>query len=339
MNKLLNSKFVRYMRSSTRTVVGVILILIVLILSFGAPLFTSYEPNELIKGEYRTAPGALKLAEETLANPATSDDADSKKLIEAHEAHEGDAPHILGVTSLGNDAWSRTIYGGQKSLSVGLLAAAITTILSMFFGISSGYIGGVYDSIVSTVINVLMVIPNLVLLLIIASLLGRVSPFLICVVIGLTSWPWGARVLRAQTMSIRNREFVFSAETLGESKLRILFIEIMPNMLTMISSSFVGTMIYAIMAHATLEFIGFGDGTTVTWGLMLNQAQTSNAFMSNRWWEFVGPVVMMMMFGLGLTLINFAIDEISNPKLKAQRIMGTYYKEQKKLKKANKGGV
>jgi peptide/nickel transport system permease protein len=117
-----------------------------------------------------------------------------------------------------------------------------------------------------------------------------------------------------------------------------MFVEIMPNMLSMISSSFVGTLIYAIMAQATLEFIGFGDPLSVTWGTMLYNAQKSGALTAGMWWELIGPIAGIVLFGAGLTLINFSIDEVSNPKLRAQRIMRAYYrvmKKQRKLKNRN----
>lgn len=304
MKKIWNSNIMKFFRNSPKTSIGAILVIVILVLAVGANLFTTIDPTHRFAGEYHSVPSQA---------------------------------HILGTTQLGNDAWAQTLFGGRKSILVGIFAGLITVFLGIFFGISAGYFGGKYDSIVSTLINVIMVIPNIVLLLIIASLLGGVSPFLICIIIGLTSWPWNARVLRAQTMSIRNREFVYSAETLGESKLRIMFVEIMPNMLSMISSAFVSTIIYAIMASATLEFIGFGDPLSVTWGIMLFNAQKSGALTSGAWWELLGPISGIILFGSGLTLINFSIDEVSNPKLKAQRIMRAYYKvkkmQAKKMKK------
>ncbi len=294
----------RFLRTSPKFTVGIILIAVVLIMTFGAPLFTSYDPLFRFEGLYHTPPSA---------------------------------EHILGTTSLGRDVFAQSLYGGRQSIMVGLLAAGITTFLGMLVGISAGYIGGIYDSIVSTLTNILMVIPTIVLLLIIASMMDGVSPVLISLIIGFTSWPWNSRVLRAQTMSIRNRDFVRSAETLGESKFRILFVEIMPNMLSIISSAFVGTLIYSIMAHATLEFIGFGDPFSVTWGTILFNAQNSGAFRSGYFFEVSGAIAGLVMIGMGLTLINFAIDEISNPKLKAQRIMKSYYKARKaELKRVTK---
>ncbi len=285
-----------FLKNSPKFTLGIALITIVLIATMFAPLFTTYDPMFRFEGVYHEAPSA---------------------------------EHILGTTSLGRDVFAQSLYGGRQSILVGLLAATVTTLLGMIVGISAGYIGGIYDSIVSTVTNIMMVIPTIVLLLLIASMMGGVSPLLISVIIGLTSWPWNSRVLRAQTMSIRNRDFVRSAETLGEGKFRILFFEIMPNMLSIISSAFVGTLIYSIMAHATLEFIGFGNPNSVTLGTILFNAQNSGAFRSGYFFEVSGAIAILVMIGMGLTLINFAIDEISNPKLKAQRIMKSYYKARK----------
>ncbi len=310
MKKIWNNNIMRFFRNSPKTSIGAILVLIILLLTIGANLFTSIDPTNRFADEYHSLPSHT---------------------------------HILGTTQLGNDVFAQTLYGGRVSILVGIFAGVLTVFLGIIFGISSGYFGGWYDNIITTFINMIMVIPNIVLLLIVAALLDGVSPFLISVIIGLTSWPWNARVLRAQTMSLRNREFVYSAETLGESKLRILFIEIMPNMLSIISSAFVSTLIYAIMASATLEFIGFGDPLSCTWGIMLFNANKSGALTSGAWWELLGPISGIVLFGVGLTLINFSIDEVSNPKLKAQRIMRAYYKvkklQAKNMKKLNLNSI
>lgn len=316
INKVLNSKIVKFFKESPKTTVGLILILIVLILTLGANLFTPYGPMQTFDGLWRAAPSV---------------------------------DHILGTTQAGKDVWTQTLYGGRVSILVGIFAGLIAVVLSLIVGIIAGYFGGTTDNVITTGINIIMVIPQTVLLLIIASMIGKISPLAIGVIIGITSWPWGARVYRAQTMSLRNREFVKSAETLGESKIRILFVEIMPNMLSMITTGFIGTVIYAIMAQSFIEFIGFGDRMSVTWGQMLNNAQSTGALNSGVWWEILGPSTFVILFGAGLTLINFSIDEISNPKLRAQRIMRKYYKEkkihEKLLKKqdigiaTNEGGI
>ncbi len=301
-----NNKLIAFMKSNSKFTIGFCLILFILIMTFGVTffmdIFTDIDPNFRHEGMRHTPPSA---------------------------------EHWLGTTQLGRDVFIQALYGGRQSIIVGLLAATITTVLSMIVGISAGYIGGKFDAFVSTVTNVMMVIPTIVLLLIIASMMeDGVSPLLISLIIGLTSWPWNSRVLRAQTMSIRNRDFVRSAETLGESKFRILFFEIMPNMLSIISTAFVGTLIYSIMAHATLEFIGLGDPFSVTLGTIMYNAQNTGAFRSGYFFEVAGAIAILVMIGMGLTLINFAIDEISNPKLKAQGIMKSYYKARKLEQKA-----
>jgi peptide/nickel transport system permease protein len=299
----------RFLKTSPKTSIGLTLVILMLVVTMGANLFTSHDPQERYKDEYHSPP-----------------------------SHE----HILGTTRLGRDVLAQTLYGGRVSIGVGVLAGVIAVSISLVVGVTAGYFGGIIDNAISAVINIVMVIPQVVLLLIIASMLGGSSPILIASLIGLTSWPYGARIIRAQTMSLRSREFVYSAETLGETKLRRLFVEILPNMLSMISSAFVGTVIYAIMAQSFLEFIGFGDPLSITWGTMLYNAQNTGAMSSGIWWEVLGPSVSIIILGAGLTLINFSIDEISNPKLRAQRFMNSYYKELKKNKKhekKNKGGV
>lgn len=301
-NKL--QKMLAFFQQNPKAAVGVSLILIVLFLCVGARFFTAHDPVERI-GKSHQAPSTT---------------------------------HIMGTTQLGRDVWAQTLYGGRTSIMVGVTAGLIAVFLSMVVGIAAGYFGGMVDNFISTIINVFMVIPNIPLLIVLASMLGQINPFAIGIIIGLTSWSWGARVIRSQTMSIRNREFVYAAETLGENKPRLLFIEIMPNMMSMLSSGFVGTIIYAIMAEATLEFLGFGDPLSTTWGIMLYNAQNSAALRVGAWWELLGACIGLIILGVGLTLINFSIDEISNPKLKAQRIMANYYR-MKKLKVKKEGGT
>lgn len=307
LKRLGNSKTMQFLKDSPKATIGFIIIGTILLLTMAAPLFTPFGAMERSMDSIRQSPNA---------------------------------EHFLGTTQLGRDVWAQTLYGGRTSLLVGILAGTIAMALSMIIGITAGYFGGWVDNIITTIINVAMVVPNIPLLLIFASMLGGVSPLAIGVIIGLTSWAWGARVLRSQTMSIRSREFVYSSETLGETKFRRLFVEVMPNMLSMISSGFVGTVIYAIMAQATLEFIGFGDPLSVTWGNMLHNANKTAALQVGAWWELLGPCLALVLLGTGLTLINFSIDEISNPRLKADRIMTSYRRakkrEAKELKKAEK---
>lgn len=290
--------YLDFMRQNMKFTVGAGILLIVILGCAAAPVFTSYSPVDRIAGQHE--PPSVK--------------------------------HVLGTTQLGRDVLAQTLYGGRTSIVVGVVAASITLLLAMVVGICAGYFGGVTDNIIATLINIVMVIPNVPLILVMASMLGKISPIYIGLIIGLTSWAWGARVIRSQTMSIRTREFVYASETLGETKFRRLFFEVMPNMMSILSSLFVGTVIYAIMAEATLEFLGFGDPLSTTWGIMLFNAQNSAALRVGAWWELLGPCLGLILLGAGLTLINFSIDEVSNPKLKVHKIMSNYYRMKKKGK-------
>lgn len=227
------------------------------------------------------------------------------------------ADHILGTTRAGKDVAAQALHGGRISLMVAFAAATLTNVIALALGVSAGYFGGRTDEALMAVTNVMLVFPQLPLLIILAAFLGNVGPFVIAVILGLTSWPWGARVMRAQTLSLRKKEFVTAAEIMGESRWRIIVVEIMPNLISLAAGMFVGTALYAIGAQAGLEFLGLGDPTVVSWGTMLYWAQSSQAFLVGAWWEFVVPGTLVAIVGGGLALINISIDQISNPKLRA----------------------
>ncbi len=234
----------------------------------------------------------------------------------------------MGSTRAGKDVWSQALYGGRVSLMVAFTAATVTSVIALGVGVSSGYFGGRIDEAMMAVTNVMLVFPQLPLLIILAAFLGNVGPFIIALILGLTSWPWGARVMRSQTLAIRNKEFITAAEIMGESKWRIIVIEIIPNLISLAAGMFVGTALYAIGAQAGLEFLGLGDSTVISWGTMLYWAQSSAAFLVGAWWDFIVPGVFIALVGGGLALINISIDQVSNPKLRT----GTYMKRYRHLK-------
>jgi len=159
--------------------------------------------------------------------------------------------------------------------------------------------------------------------------LGQVGSLVITILLGITSWPWGARVIRAQTMAIRNKEFIISAEVMGESKIRIILVEILPNLVSIVFGGFLGTVIYAMGSEAGLGILGLGDATEVSWGSMLYWAQTSSALYTGAWWEMLVPAMALAITGGALALINMSIDQVSNPKLRT----GPHIKLWHKLKK------
>ena len=182
------------------------------------------------------------------------------------------------------------------------------------------------DEILTFIVNVALVLPALPLIIVIAAYLEHASPVIIGLVLAATGWGWAARSIRSQTLSLRNREFVLAAELMGEAKWRIILVEILPNMLSFLVGGFVLATIYSILAEAGLEFIGLGDPSSVTWGTMLYAAQKSQALDVGAWWEIWPPCIAIILTGAALAFINFAVDEVTSPRLRAGRKIGVVRK-------------
>ncbi|MFE6971887.1 ABC transporter permease [Isoptericola sp. NPDC057653] len=231
------------------------------------------------------------------------------------------ADFLLGTTQTGQDVLAQLAYATRGSLQIGLLVGVLATVLSAFFGIYGAYRGGFADEAFSLLSNVFLVIPGLPLVIVISGFVPRESRGLwtIAVVLAVTSWAASARVLRAQTLSVRNRDYVAASKVSGERPWRVIVVEILPNLLPVIASQFVFAVIAAILGEAGLSFIGLGASNSATLGTMLFYAQNGFALSLGAWWWFVPPGLMIALFGTGLSLINFSIDEIINPKLKNLR--------------------
>jgi peptide/nickel transport system permease protein len=224
--------------------------------------------------------------------------------------------HWLGTTAAGEDVLSQLIYGSRVSLLVGLLAGALTTVVAVVVGLSWGYLRGPAGDVANFVVNLFLVIPALPLMIVIAAYLQNSGLTVIVLVVVVTGWAWGARVLRAQTQSLRSRDFVAAAVFSGERPHRVVFREILPNMTSLIVGNFFAAATAAVIAEAGLEFLGLGDTTTVSWGTMLFWAQNSNALLTGQWVLVLAPGLCLALLGTAMTLIIFGVDALSNPRLR-----------------------
>ncbi len=226
------------------------------------------------------------------------------------------AAHWLGTTQTGQDIFAQVIVGTRVTLLVGFAVGALSTLLSVVIGLTAGYFGGIVDEALSLLINIFLVIPALPLTIVLAGYIPVRGPAPVAIVISLTGWAWGARVLRAQTLSMRQREFVEAARASGENTFRLIFAEILPNELAIVASGFIFTIIYAIFAEIGLEFLGLSDVTVSSWGNILFWATNNQALLLGAWWWIVPPGLCIAILGAGLAFINFGIDEITNPRLR-----------------------
>jgi peptide/nickel transport system permease protein len=227
--------------------------------------------------------------------------------------------HLFGTTDQGSDVFSQVMLGTRRSLILGASAALLATSLATVFGILGAYSGGVVDEVVNFTINIFLVIPTIPLLVVLSGYIKDRGMTTMIFVLGLTLWAFEARILRGQALTLRNRDFVHAAKVAGESTPRIVFGEIVPNMISRIAAAFVLVFYIALLVDAGLEFLGLGDTVHVSWGMTLYWAQTNSAVLQGEWWAFVFPGLFLVLTVLGLTLLLAGIDEVSNPRLRGRR--------------------
>lgn len=268
-----------------KALAGLILLAALILIAVCAPLLTDYLPLRRI-GLPHQAPGA---------------------------------DHWFGTTRLGQDVFAQVIYGARTSLAVGFAAGLVICTIGTIAGLLAGFYGGKVDAAVNLAANTVLVIPNLPLLLVLAAFIGQAGPLVTVIILSATSWGWGARITRAQAMTVREKEFIQASEIGGEARWRIMFGEMLPNLASIVTINFIGSVIYAVVTEATLEFLGLGDPQTVSWGMILYNAQNTSALTVGAWWEVFAPCIGLALLGAALSLINNAVDEVSNPRLRTGR--------------------
>ena len=265
---------------SPRATTGAVIILLIAVLALLAPLISSYDPSSGTFGPW-IKPGV---------------------------------GHLLGTTALGQDIFTQMLYGARLTLLIGITSGLISTAIGTALGLTAAYYGGRTGEVINTITNVFLVLPGLPLLIIVSAFLRGGGVWAIILVISLTGWAWGARVLRSQALTLRNRDFIHAAVSTGESAGRIIFKEMLPNLAGIIAANFFGTALYAVLAEAALSFIGIGDVSKVTWGTMLYWAQAKNALLQGAWWWVGAPGLGIAILGMAFAFLNFGVDEISNPR-------------------------
>ncbi|MFC8304377.1 ABC transporter permease [Specibacter sp. NPDC057265] len=223
--------------------------------------------------------------------------------------------HWLGTTAKGQDVLALTVHGSRSSLLVGLTVGFASTFVGILVGLASAYFGKFIDESLSLITNVFLLLPGLPLLVILAAFLPPGLGTVIIVLI-ITGWAGSARVLRSQALSIRSKDFVAAAVVSGERAGRIMFREILPNMASIVMGTLLGCVIYGIGAQAGLEFLGLGDTSTVSWGNNLFWAGNEGALLTGSWWVFVPSGLCIALVAFALSLINYAVDEVTNPRLR-----------------------
>lgn len=263
--------------------VGVTVVLFFLVLTFVGPMLTHYGPYDYVNPKGAQPPSSI---------------------------------HWFGTTMFGQDVFTQFVRGLKATFLVGVVGGGLGTLIGVLIGFTAGYRGGIVDEILNIITNIVLVIPTLAILLIIAAYLTVRGILVESLFIGCTAWPWAARAIRAQTFSLRSRDFVDLARLSGMKAWKIIFTEIAPNMMSYLVMTFILQFGGAILIAATLDFIGLGPTNAVSLGLMMNNAVLWGALLLGVWWWFIPPGIAIMAIVGALYVTNVGLDEVFNPKLR-----------------------
>ncbi|MGA7729702.1 MAG: ABC transporter permease [Chloroflexia bacterium] len=236
------------------------------------------------------------------------------------------AEHWFGTEGHGKDVFTQTVWGARISLFVGFATGLLTTLVGMVVGMTAGFFRGKVDDVLTLLMNLFLVIPGLPLLVVIAAYL-RPGLWVIILALAFTGWAWPARIMRSQTLSLREKDFVSAATVSGESNTRIIFLGILPNMASIIAGSMIGSVNYAIATEAALSVIGLTNVSNVSWGTNLYWAQNNAGLLVGAWWTFLPSGLCIAVVAFGLSLLNYGMDEVTNPRLRAERDVNNVLKD------------
>ena len=282
MASIRKSEFLYFALRNTRLRVGLVVVLFFVLLALFGPLLVKYGTEEYA----------------------------------GSGAQPPSAEFWFGTTTFGQDVFSQFIHGLRATFLVGLVAGGLGTLIGVVIGFVAGYRGGLVDEVLNALTNIVLVIPTLAILLIIAAYLEVRGILTESIFIGCTAWPWAARAIRAQTFSLRTREFVDLARLGGMTSRKIIFTEIAPNMMSYLVMTFILQFGGAILAAATLDFIGLGPTDTISLGLIMQYSVLWGALQLGQWWWFVPPGLAITLIVGAMYIMNVGLDEVFNPKLR-----------------------
>ncbi len=271
--------------------IGVVIVLLLILMGVFAPLIAPGDPSEYL---------------DALNQPPS-------------------AEHLLGIDPLGRDEVRLVVWGARISLMIGFGTAALAMVIATTVGMVAGYFRGIVDDILVLIMNLFLVIPGLPLLIILAAYLHP-STATVILTLSLTGWAFHARIIRSMTLSLREKDYVAASIVAGEGNFTIIFRQILPNLINLIVGGFIGTSIYGIAASTALSFLGLTNMEDISWGTNLFWAQNGNSLLLGAWWVFVPSGFMVALSALGLAWINFGMDEITNPRLRAERELNNVLK-------------
>lgn len=267
---------------NTKLKIGLFVVLFFIVLAIVGPMITKYAPKDTV-GPPNSPPNAQ---------------------------------YWFGTTTFGEDVFSQFVHGLSSTFVVGIIGGGLATVLGMLIGFTAGYRGGAIDEILNVLTNVVLTIPVLALLVVLSAYVKVRGVLIESLFIGVTTWPWAARAIRAQTFSLRTRDFVDLARLSGESSTKIVFTEIAPNMASYLFMTFILMFGGAILTAATLDFLGLGPTQGISLGTMMNLAVLWSALILKMWWWFIPPGIGITAIVGGLYIMNVGLDEIFNPKLR-----------------------